>query len=155
MEGRLCSQLTSPGSVLPPGLLTYATVFALDPSPLSRALVPFHHLLRCWGFSCPPWEALLRCCPHHRYPWPAWYLAPNLPAPRVLCWTFYRPGAWMGASPWLSISEPWRPCYAQGPLIEGGRQGPQAAGVSLSAVSEAGGPTWHCIDPRTPDCLVW
>lgn len=79
----------------------------------------------------------------------------HLPAPRVLCWTFYRPGAWMGASPWLSISEPWRPCYAQGPLIEGGRQGPQAAGVSLSAVSEAGGPTWHCIDTRTPACLVW
>ena len=28
----------------------------------------------------------------------------HLPVPRVLCWTFYRPGTWMGASPWLYLS---------------------------------------------------
>lgn len=48
-------------------------------------------------------EAQLRYYSHHRHPWPAFYLTPTyLPAPAVLYWGFfYRPGAWLEASPWL------------------------------------------------------
>lgn len=48
VESRLCGrQLTPPPSVLPPGILARATVFTLGLCPLSRALVPCHHLPRC------------------------------------------------------------------------------------------------------------
>ena len=58
VNGRqLYSQPTFPRSVLPAGILAHAKVSALDLSSLSRALMPSHHLWRCWGV-CPPRPSL-------------------------------------------------------------------------------------------------
>lgn len=105
VNGRqLYSQPTFPRSVLPAGILAHAKVSALDLSSLSRALMPSHHIWRCC--VCPPRPSLdtalttesksLACL------LPDTYLPP-CPSCPVLGF-FYRPGAWLEASPWLYLS---------------------------------------------------